>query len=291
VELAYQVAGPIDGAPLLLVAGLGCQMLIWHDGLCRELLARGFRVARFDNRDVGLSTHLDGHGWVSRRALLIRPTACASYRLEDMAADALAVLDALGWQAAHVLGSSLGGAIAQLLAIVHGGRVASLTSVMSTPSLQVGRGTLRALRELLRPPPRSGEEAERRIVQLYRVIGSPGYPLDDAWLREVAHRSWWRAGDAGGTSRQLAALLASGDRRSALAGIDKPVLVVHGALDPVFRPAAAFATAGAIPGARVVVYPGMGHDLPRTIWPSLADEVASLARSSTDRPGAPAGLA
>ena len=281
VELAYQVTGPVDGTPLLLVAGLGCQMLLWHDGLCGELCARGFRVARFDNRDVGLSTHLDSRGAATVWSLLARPDACAAYGLGDMAADALAVLDALGWDVAHVLGCSLGGAVAQLLAVAHGRRVASLTSVMSTPSLRIGRGTVRARAQLLRSPPCSGEDAERRIVALYRVIGSPGYPLDEPWLREVAHLSWWRSDDAAGTRRQLAALLAGGDRRRGLASIDQPALVVHGANDPVFRPAAALATAEAIRRARLVVYPGMGHDLPRALWSSFADEVAALARRAT----------
>jgi pimeloyl-ACP methyl ester carboxylesterase len=276
VTISYQVAGPEDGTPLLLVAGLGAQMITWHAELCGALAARGFAVARFDNRDVGLSTHLEGPT-PGRVATVLRPRAVARYRLEDMAADAVSVLDALGWTRAFVMGFSLGGAIAQVVAITAPERVAGLVSVMSTPSLRVGRGRLRALLALVRGPVASSAAAEDRLVELYRTIGSPGFALDETWLRAIAACEYARSYDPAGVRRQLAAMMVGGDRRSALGTVRAPTLVLHGEEDPVFRPAAARATAAAVPGARLVLLAGMGHDLPRALWPTVVDEVAALA--------------
>lgn len=276
-KIAYETFGPDTGEPMLLVMGLGMQLLAWHEEFCAGLVQRGFTVARFDNRDVGLSTHFHEAGSPSLPLILLRPAAAAAYRLEDMSDDAVAVLDALGWPAAHVVGVSLGGMIAQTLAIRHPGRVRSLTSVMSTPSPRVGRATPSALLALAPRRVADREGAARRMVEVFRIIGSPGYPLDEEWLRELGRRSYDRAHDPGGVARQLAAIGASGDRRRALARLDVPTLVLHGTNDPLIRLAAGRATAAAVPGARLVTYPRMGHHLPRELWPSIIDEISVVA--------------
>jgi pimeloyl-ACP methyl ester carboxylesterase len=288
IVLAYETFGPPGGVPLLLISGTGAQMLIWPEGFCTALVDGGFRVARFDNRDTGLSTHLTGApapGWLTA---MLRPSA-APYRLADMADDALAVMDALGWPDAHVVGASLGGMIAQALAIRHPGRVRTLTSIMSTPSARIATmPTLAAIRALARAagtPVTSPDQAADRAVALKRIIGSPGYPLDEDMVRDIAARSFQRHPDAEqderDDQRQRAAVIASGDRRRALAGLRIPALVIHGEQDPVIRPRGGRATARAIPGARLVTYPGMGHDLPAALWPSIVGEIT--AHTSGDR--------
>lgn len=288
IVLAYETFGPPGGEPLLLISGTGAQMLIWPEGFCAALVGRGFRVARFDNRDTGLSTHLTGApapGWLTA---MLRPSA-APYRLADMADDALAVMDALGWPDAHVVGASLGGMIAQALAIRHPGRVRTLTSIMSTPSARIATmptlAAIRALAQAAGTPVTSPDQAADRAVALKRIIGSPGYPLDEDMVRDIAARSFQRHPDAEqderDDQRQRAAVIASGDRRRALAGLRIPALVIHGEQDPVIRPRGGRATARAIPGARLVTYPGMGHDLPAALWPSIVGEIT--AHTSGDR--------
>ena len=280
VAIAYEAFGSVDSEPLLLISGTGVQMLIWPDDFCAALAERGFHVARFDNRDMGLSTHLTGSpapGWVKT---MLRPTA-APYRLEDMAGDALAVMDALGWPSAHVAGTSMGGMIAQTLAIGHPSRVRTLTSIMSTPSSRIAtRPKLAVIRELARTggnPVTSADEAADEAVALKRVAGSPGYPLDEPTVRNIARRSFQRhPGSNEDDLRQRAAVVASGDRRKALAGVHVPTVVLHGEDDPMIRAKGGRATAAAIPGAKLVIYPGMGHDLPRALWPSMIDEIGAL---------------
>jgi pimeloyl-ACP methyl ester carboxylesterase len=294
IALAYETFGPPGGEPLLLISGTGAQMLIWPDDFCLALADRGFRVARFDNRDAGLSTHLTSApapGWLT---VMLRPSA-APYRLADMADDALAVMDALGWPDAHVVGASLGGMIAQALAIGHPGRVRTLTSIMSTPSARIATmPTLAAIRALARAggtPVTGPEQAADQAVALKKVIGSPGYPLDEGLVRDIAARSFQRHPGAGKAEqddeRQRAAVIVSGDRRRALAGLRIPALVIHGEQDPVIRPKGGRATARAIPGARLVTYPGMGHDLPAPLWPAIVDEItrAATGRTSPSRTG------
>jgi pimeloyl-ACP methyl ester carboxylesterase len=279
VEISYEVLGPPDGEPLLLVMGLGMQRIFWPDDFCQGLIDRGFTVTRFDNRDAGESTHFTAAGRPPRLALFTRPAAVAPYRLDDMADDAVAVLDAVGWPTAHVVGASMGGMIVQTLAIRHAGRVRTLTSIMSTPAPRVGRPKLKAAMKLVRGGDiRTAEQAAARTVDVFRTIGSPGYPLDEVWLRDIARRAFVRGpSDPGASPRQLAAINASGDRRISLAGVRAPTLVIHGDADPLVRPAGGRATAAAVPGARLVVYPGMGHDMPRELWPAIQDEIAKLA--------------
>ncbi|SNS76659.1 Pimeloyl-ACP methyl ester carboxylesterase [Geodermatophilus saharensis] len=290
IDIAYEVLGPDDGEPLLLVMGLGAQMVGWPDGFCAELTARGFRVVRFDNRDVGLSTHLDGP--VPRRAWSRVP---AAYTLSDMAGDAVAVLDAVGWPAAHVVGASLGGMIAQLLAVEHPDRVLSLTSIMSTPAPRIGRMRARTTLALVRKAralakehgrPTTPEAMADFLLAMQEVTGSPGHPASREDHLEMLRVAMARdaSGLTGpGAKRQQAAERIARDLRPELAAVRVPTLVVHGDSDVVIRPEGGEATAAAVPGARLVVHPGMGHELPRALWPVIADDVratADLARSA-----------
>jgi pimeloyl-ACP methyl ester carboxylesterase len=281
IVIAYETFGSPDGAPLLLISGTGAQMLIWPEDFCAALARSGFQVARFDNRDVGLSTHLTGTpapGWLK---MMLRPSL-APYRLEDMAEDALAVMDALGWKTAHVVGASLGGMIAQALAIGHPERVRTLTSIMSTPSSRIATmPTFAAIRAIARTAGTAAtnpDQAAEKAVALKKVIGSPGYPLDEAAVGEIARRSFERnPGTDEDNLRQRAAVIASPDRRSALERLRIPALVIHGKQDPMIRPKGGRATADAIPGAKLVTHPGMGHDLPQALWSSILAEITALA--------------
>lgn len=284
-EIAYETFGSPGAAPLLLISGTGAQMLIWPDDFCAVLATRGFHVARFDNRDAGLSTHLTGTpapGWLK---VMLRPSA-APYGLEDMAEDACAVMDTLGWPAAHVVGASMGGMIAQVLAISHPSRVRTLTSIMSTPSSRIATvPAIKAMRALARAagtPVTNPEQAAAEAVAFKKVIGSPGYPLDEEMVRDIARRSFERhPGAEEDDLRQRAAVISAADRRNALTGLRIPALVIHGDQDPMIRPKGGRATADAIPGARLVTYPGMGHDLPSALWPSILDEICGLAARAT----------
>lgn len=277
VRLAVE-RGPGEGEPLLLVMGLGMQMHFWPDGLLVRFAERGFATARFDNRDVGCSTHLRERGAPGLVALLAAPRRVAPYRISDMAGDAVAVLDALGWESAHVVGASMGGMIAQALAIEHPERVRSLTSIMSTPSPRIGRPTTAAAAALLSAPPRTADEAAERLVRVGRVIGSPGFPADEEWLRSYARKAFARCHDPSGVRRQLAAINASPSRVRGLRGVRVPTLVVHGADDVLVRPSGGRATAAAVPGARLLMLPGMGHSLPQELWDTVVEGVADLVR-------------
>jgi pimeloyl-ACP methyl ester carboxylesterase len=282
VTIAYETFGSPEGTPLLLIAGTGVQMLIWPEEFCAALAGRGFCVARFDNRDMGLSTHLTGTaapGWIK---VMLRPSA-APYQVDDMAGDALAVMDALGWQSAHVVGASLGGMVAQALAIGHPDRIRTLTSIMSTPSSRIATmpkmSVMRALGEAAGTPVTSEDEAADEAVALKRAMTTPAYPVDEELVRDIARRSYQRDhGSEEDDIRQRAAVIASGSRRKKLRGLRIPTLVIHGTDDPVIRPKGGRATARSIPGAKLVTYPGMGHDLPRALWPAMIDEISELTR-------------
>jgi pimeloyl-ACP methyl ester carboxylesterase len=281
VTLAYRTAGSPDGVPLLLVHGLATQLVLWHEELVAALVKRGFYVVTFDNRDIGRSTHLhDAPTPDVMAAIFSGDTSSASYDLSDMAADAVGLLDHLGIEQTHVLGVSMGGMIAQTIAVDHPARVLTLTSVMSTPSPKIGSPTQAASAVLLAAPATSREEAVSRALETYRVIGSPGFPLDEAWLSDVAGQSYDRGYDPTGVARQLLAIHASGDRTEALRALSLPTLVFHGEDDPLVQLPGGHATAEAIPGARLVVVPGMGHNLPSEIWPQLLDEVSALVAQS-----------
>ena len=278
LELCYETFGDSSAPPMLLVMGLGTQMVGWPDGFCAALADRGFHVIRYDNRDIGRSTHLRDVPPPTRAQLLRRDRRAAAYDLGDMAADGVGLLDALGFGEAHVVGASMGGMIAQLMAARHPARVRSLASIMSnTGHRWRGMPGLRIYPLLLRRPARDRASAVDAAVAAWRLIGSPGFEFDEAELRQVAARSWDRGYDPAGTARQLAAILATGNRAADLRRITAPTVVIHGTKDRMVRPSGARETARAIPGAQLVWIDGMGHDLPRAAWPPILDAVGENA--------------
>ena len=284
IEIAYEEFGERGLPPVLLVMGLGTQMIGWHDDFCRALAA-GHHVVRFDNRDVGESTWLEGE--VDLAAVVAGDVSSAVYTLEDMADDSAGLLDALGLESAHVVGASLGGMIAQTIAIRHPQRVRSLTSIMSTTGEPgIAEPTQEATAALLSPPARTREEAMERAVAVNSVIGSPGFPRDEDDLRGRAARAWDRGVNPAGFAHQLGAIYASGDRTPALASLAVPTLVVHGEDDPLVPLAAGLATAAAIPGAELWTVPGMAHDLPRALWPEMIGRIGTLVEAVDSAPAA-----
>ena len=292
IELAYETFGQAGDPAIVLVMGWATQMIAWPDEMCEALAARGHFVVRFDNRDSGASTHLEhvpppplGEVLTRRR----RPP----YTIGDMADDVAALLDGLGLASVHLVGASMGGFIAQTVALRHPGRVRSLTLMMtSTGSLRVGLARPRVYARLLRREVISGREAAvASAVETFRLIGSRGYPFDEAHVREVAGRSWDRGFDPAGSLRQLEATVTQPNRTAALRQITVPALVMHGLADPLVGPSGGLALARAIPGCRFIGYPGMGHDLPRPLWPEFVEQITTLAaRGERDRqPGAVSG--
>jgi pimeloyl-ACP methyl ester carboxylesterase len=276
ISLAYEEIG--DGEPLVLVAGLGQQLHSWPDAFCAELANRGYRVIRFDNRDVGKSTHLRFRP-TKPAALLLRRWPAEQYDLADMAGDTAGLLDALGLADAHFVGVSMGGMIAQTVASLYPDRVRTLTSIMSnTGARSVGRPALSTWLMMGGKPARTRAEAQDRAVRMFRHIGSHGFPFDDAFIRELAGTSWDRDPSPAGMARQLAAIFRSGDRTSRLSAITAPTLVIHGDRDRMVHPTGGAATARAIAGARLETIIGMGHDLPKDAWPRLLDLIDDHAR-------------
>jgi pimeloyl-ACP methyl ester carboxylesterase len=285
IRIAYETFGDAGNPTLLLVQGLATQMLGYDEQFCELFVNEGFHVVRFDNRDIGLSTHLDAAGMPDLTPLFTgEPFPNPPYLLADMADDAVAVLDALGVERAHIAGASMGGMICQQIALDHGDRVISLTSIFSTPSLAAGPSTPEAGKVLLAPAATTEEAAADRAVEIFRVIGSPGYPFDEAGVRAIAIESFRRANDPAGVVRQLVAINASGDRTSGLRSLDMPTLVLHGQDDPLITLPGGIATAEAIAGARLVTYPGMGHDFPSELWPEFVREITALAKSAEPAP-------
>lgn len=280
IDLCYQRYGAPSDPPLLLVAGLGAQLSSWHPDLLQELAGQRLQLIVFDNRDIGRSTHLDAAGPVDAVALMAGRLHTAPYLLADMADDAVGLLDALGIESAHMLGVSMGGMIAQSIAIEHPERVRSLISMLSTPAAGVGAATAEAGQALLAPAARTREEAIERSLQGAVIIGSPGYERDEGWIRDSAGRAWDRDSDRVGVSRQLAAIRLSPDRRPALAQVRVPVLVIHGDADPLVQVDGGRQTAAAVPDAQLLLIPGMGHDLPRAVWPQVVAAVTDLIRQA-----------
>ncbi|HYI62939.1 MAG TPA: alpha/beta hydrolase [Acidimicrobiales bacterium] len=279
IEIWYTTDGDPTAEPLLMIMGLGAQHLSWDEDLVALLVERGYYVVRYDNRDVGLSTK-PVEGDIDALTLLVASLGGAEvdapYRLTDMAGDAVAVLDALGLASAHVVGASMGGMIAQTLAIEHPERVRSLTSVMSTTGEpDVGQPDPSILGALLGPEPTTRDEAVARGVALAHVIGSPGL-VDEAASADKAGRAWDRCAYPQGVGHQLLAIAVSGPRTEGLARITVPTLVVHGDADPLVTVSGGRATAAAIPGAELRIVEGMGHDLPRGHWEDIVDEVCAL---------------
>ena len=277
VELCYEAFGDPADPAMLLVMGLGTQMVAWHEDFCAELAGRGYYVIRFDNRDVGRSSRVRGRP-PTLLQLLRRDPKAAVYTLDDLADDAAALLDHLGIERAHVAGASMGGMVAQLLAIRHPGRVLSLASIMSnTGARWTGQPSVRLYPIFLRRPPRDREAFVDHTVALFNAIGSPSLQADEEELRRVAAVSYDRGHDSAGPGRQLAAILAAPDRARELAKIRVPTVVIHGTRDRLVSPSGGRATAKAIPGARLVLIDGMGHDLPRAAWPRMIGAIADNA--------------
>jgi pimeloyl-ACP methyl ester carboxylesterase len=285
IELEYEVRGADDGEPLLLIMGLGAQMTRWPPALIDKLTAKRFRVITFDNRDVGLSHKLDGAGPPDMAAILEAVRAGreppAAYTLDDMASDSVGLLDALGIAKAHVVGASMGGMIAQLVAADYPERVLSLTSIMSTtgaPDLPQATPEAMAVINQRGPDPREDFEGFlAHSIKGSRAIGSPAYPANEAEVRERATADFQRSFYPVGFSRQYAAVMASRDRRAKLAKVKAPTMVVHGEADPLVRLEGGQDTARHVAGAELVVLPGMGHDLPAALHDKI---VAAIARAA-----------
>ena len=284
VEIAYDRLAGSEGEPLLLVMGLAVSRFWWPAGLAQAFAGQGFAVARYDQRDAGESTRMPDTGGSNPFAALARKRG--AYSSEDMTDDAIAVLDALGWERAHIFGASLGGIIAQRIALRHPGRVLSVTSAMGMPSDAVGIKGGRYVRfgtlaRLARAKVPEGQDGDIQLsLMLAREVASPDYPFDEDAAREWIERE----ADSGprdtkAQSRQVGAPWHGPKLRD----LHKPVLVLHGDRDPILRVSAARATANAIDGARLVILPGVGHDLPAPLWPEIAREVRQLA----DRAAAP----
>jgi pimeloyl-ACP methyl ester carboxylesterase len=272
IDIEYEVFG--TGRPLLLIMGLGMQMVAWDEEFIELLVAEGHQVVRFDNRDIGLSTHVDRPA--DLMAALAGDPSAAPYTLEDMAVDTAGLMDTLGWASAHVAGVSMGGMIAQTLAITAPERVRSLTSIMSTPATALAPATDAAMTALMGPPARNRDEAIQRALEVFQVIGSPGYPSEPDRIAYVAGLSYDRGYDPAGSTRQLIAIMCAPDRTERLRELNVPALVIHGDEDPLITPPGGVATADAIPGAKLLTYPGMGHDLPRPLWPEFVAAITEL---------------
>ena len=283
VTLCYETFGEPTDPALLLVMGLGTQMVAWRDDFCRDLAGRGFYVVRYDNRDCGRSTKMEGPipGLVE---LIKRKPKELAYSLEEMADDAIGLLDHLGIKKAHVVGASMGGIIGQHLAFRYPGRVLSLTSIMAGAGGRIaGAPKLSILPLFLAKPGGDGrEEYIERGLKLFKAIGSPKY-FDEQSVREIAGLSYDRGINNSGTGRQLAAIVADGKRTKRLHRITAPTLVIQGTRDKLATPSGGKAVAKAIPGAKLMMVDGMGHDLPRVLWPKFIDAIAENAARAGDK--------
>ena len=284
ITLCHESFGDPSDPSILLVMGLATQMIAWHDEFCEELADRGFHVVRFDNRDVGRSTHMDFPPPTTMQ-LLTRRFRPEQYRLGDMGEDTAGLIRELDLAPVHVVGASMGGMIAQTLAAEHPELVRSLTSIMSTTgSRWFGRPAPSVYKYLLRPPPRDREAYIERSIEIFGVVGSPGFERDEDYIRDRAGRSFDRGHSLAGGGRQLGAVLASGDRTKRLQQIGVPTLVLHGTADRLVNPSGGKATARAIPDAKLKLIEGMGHDLPRGAWPQLVEAIVEHARAAEPIP-------
>lgn len=278
INIAYQRLGDPHAPVALLIMGVAGQSINWPDSFCRALVDRGLQVVRFDNRDAGLSAHMTEAPPPDLPAALAGDLKSVSYTLSDMAADAIGLLDALGIEKAHVVGASMGGQIAQTMAIEHPNRVRSLISMMSTTgNMSVGQPSKETLRELFAGPPAvTRDDVIRRALRATRIVGSPGYPSREDEVAARAGRAYDRSHDPLGSARQAIATLASGDRTERLRHLQAPTLVVHGLADCMCDVSGGRATAGAIPGAELELIEGMGHDLPPGLRSQLANRIGDF---------------
>ena len=286
IQIEYETFGEPSSPALMLIAGIGGQMIGWDEELCKEWARKGLYVIRFDNRDVGLSTKMEEAGvpdlMAAMTASMNGEKVDAPYTFDDMADDAVGLLDGLKIDKAHICGISMGGAIAQTISYRHPSRVRSMTQVYATtgnPQLPKPKPEIVAL--LLTPPPGEREAYVDYMMKLYQTIAGPGFPFDETWHRKLAGRSYDRAFYAPGKARQFVATLAHGNRKPLLASITAPTLVIHGADDPLVPVAGGIDTAQAIPGAELMIIEGMGHDMPHgSAWSLIVEAVVAHVRKA-----------
>jgi pimeloyl-ACP methyl ester carboxylesterase len=282
IELCYEIFGADDAEPMLMIMGLGAQMIHWDDDFCELLAARGYRVIRFDNRDIGHSTKMTGGKRLTGVELLklrfLGTPVAAPYKLNDMAQDVVGLMDYLKIKSAHLVGASMGGMIAQEIAITFPERVRTLTSIMSTTgNPKLPPPTREASAMLMAPPPVTFDDYVARFAQTWKVLRVGSFPQDEALDRDRATRTFARGLNPAGVGRQLRAILASGSRKQRLATVKAPTLVIHGSVDPLVPPDGGRDTAASIPGAKLLVIEGMGHALPIPMWPQIVDAIAAHA--------------
>jgi pimeloyl-ACP methyl ester carboxylesterase len=285
IDLCYETFGDPAAEPLLLIMGLGAQMIHWDDEFCCQIAARGFRVIRFDNRDIGKSSKMSGGKRLTPVELLklrfLKIPVAAPYRLIDMARDTVGLMDALGIKSAHLVGASMGGMIAQEVAISFPQRVRSLTSIMSTTgNPKVPPPTREAAAMLMAPPPNTREEYFERFAKTWKVLRVGSFPEDEALDPSRAARTFERGLNPAGVGRQLRAVLASGSRKERLHSVTAPTLVIHGTIDPLVRPEGGKDTAASIPGAKLLMIDGMGHALPIPMWPQIIGAITEHAHAA-----------
>lgn len=286
IDLCYEIFGEADAEPMLLIMGLGAQMIHWDDDFCRQLAGRGFRVIRFDNRDIGKSSKLSGGKRLTPVELLklrfLKIPIKAPYKLHDMAEDVVGLMDALHIKAAHLVGASMGGMIAQEIAISFPQRVRSLTSIMSTTgNPKVPPPTREAAAMLMAPPPNTKEEFFARFAQTWKILRVGSFPEDEARDQGRAERTFERGLNPAGVGRQLRAILASGNRKERLRSVTAPTLVIHGTVDPLVRPEGGKDTAASISGAKLLMIEGMGHALPIPMWPEIIGAIDKHAHAAS----------
>ena len=284
IELCYDIFGAADAEPMVLIMGLGAQMVFWEDDFCKDLAGRGFRVIRFDNRDIGLSTKMSGGKpltaleFLKLRIFKVAPQA--PYKLWDMAADVIGLMDVLKIPKAHIVGLSMGGAIAQEIAINYPERVLSLTSIMATTgNPKLPNPTREATAMLMAPAPKTKDEYIARFASNWKILRAASFPQDEMKDRERAERTYARGLNPAGVGRQLRAILASGDRTSRLARVKARTLVIHGMLDPLVKYEHGKSVAASIPGAKLLLIDGMGHALPMPMWQKVIGAIAEHAKA------------
>jgi pimeloyl-ACP methyl ester carboxylesterase len=285
IDICYEIFGDGNAEPMFLIMGLGAQMVIWDDAFCEKLAARGFRVIRFDNRDIGQSSKMQGGKRLTPFELLklrlFKIPVDAPYRLSDMAQDTIALMDTLGIRSAHLVGASMGGMIAQEIAITFPERVRSLTSIMSTTGdPRLPGPTREAAALLMAPPPKTKDEHIERFAKTWKMLRVGSFPEDEALDRARAERTFSRGLNPAGVGRQLRAILASGSRKPRLSRVKAPTLVIHGTVDPLVNPAGGKDTAASIPNAKLMMIEGMGHALPLRMWPDIIDAIDKHAHGA-----------